>query len=76
MKANPKHGQPVSRTSADLTADRLAQLKDLFPEAFSEGKVDFAKLRAALGDVIDERPERYTFTWAGKPPFTFAWMRK
>ncbi|HRK68626.1 MAG TPA: site-specific DNA-methyltransferase [Hyphomonas sp.] len=57
---------PVARTSADLTAERLDALRDLIPEAFIEGKVDFAKLRAVLGDVVDERPERYSFTWAGK----------
>ena len=50
----------------DITADRLEALRDLIPEAFSEGKVDFDKLRAALGDVVDGRPERYSFTWAGK----------
>jgi adenine-specific DNA-methyltransferase len=57
---------PVSHTSADLTAERLDALRDLIPEAFTEGKVDFAKLRAALGDLVDDRPERYSFTWAGK----------
>jgi len=52
--------------SADITADRLASLRDLLPEAFTEGKVDFDKLRQALGDEVDDRPERYSFTWAGK----------
>ncbi|MBX7252887.1 MAG: site-specific DNA-methyltransferase [Candidatus Promineofilum sp.] len=58
--------EPVELGVPDITADRLAALRDLIPEAFSEGKVDFDKLRAALGDVVDERPERYSFTWAGK----------
>lgn len=53
-------------TFPDLTANRLAALRELMPEAFSEGKVDFDKLRAALGDVVDGRPERYSFSWAGK----------
>ena len=57
---------PITPTSADLTAERLAHLRDLFPEAFTEGKVDFAKLRAALGEAVDDRPERYSFGWAGK----------
>ena len=52
--------------SADLTADRLAGLRDLLPEAFTEGKVDFDRLRQALGEEVDDRPERYSFTWAGK----------
>jgi adenine-specific DNA-methyltransferase len=60
------HAEQITLTSADITADRLAALKELIPEAFTEGKIDFAKLRAALGDFVDESPERYTFTWAGK----------
>ena len=56
----------VNTTSADLLAERIEQLRALFPEAFTEGRVDTAKLRAALGDFGDERPERYLFTWAGK----------
>jgi adenine-specific DNA-methyltransferase len=30
------------------------------------GKVDFQKLRDALGNVVDDRAERYSFSWAGK----------
>ena len=56
----------VNTTSADITADRIADLQHLFPEAFSEGRVDFNKLRAALGDIVDDGKERYAFTWAGK----------
>jgi len=58
--------ESVSWTSANLTEERLKYLKDLLPEAFSEGRVDFEKLRQALGDLVDDRPERYSFTWAGK----------
>jgi len=57
---------PITQTSADIFAERIAELRDLFPEAFSEGRVDFERLRAALGDLVDDRPERYQFTWAGK----------
>ena len=32
---------------------RLEALKTLIPEAFSEGKIDFSKLRSALGDGVD-----------------------
>lgn len=57
---------PVAKTSADFTVERLAALRELIPEAFSEGKLDVEKLRLALGDVVDERAERYSFGWAGK----------
>jgi adenine-specific DNA-methyltransferase len=50
----------------NLAAERLAALRDLFPDIFTEGKVDSAKLRAAVGELADEAAERYTFSWAGK----------
>ncbi len=53
-------------TSADVTAERLEKLKELFPEAFTEGKVDFERLKQALGDVVDTGRERYGLSWAGK----------
>ena len=56
---------PESR-SPDLVADNIAQLARLFPEAFTEGKVDFAVLRELLGDAIDESDEKYGLGWHGK----------
>lgn len=56
----------MARQSEDLLARRLEELRRCFPEAFVEGRVDFERLRAALGEVVDNGPERYTFTWAGK----------
>jgi adenine-specific DNA-methyltransferase len=53
-------------TSTDPTADRVAKLRELFPDVFAEGKVDFDKLRAALGDAVAGGPERFTFSWAGR----------
>ncbi len=58
--------KPVERQSVDLVKENIARLKELFPEAVSEGKVDFEKLKATLGEIVDDRPERYSFTWAGK----------
>ena len=52
--------------SEDLVKDRLAQLKELMPEVFTESGVDFDKLRLELGDEVDEGQERYAFTWPGK----------
>ncbi len=56
----------MSPPGPDFAAERLAALRQLVPEAFTEGKVDFDELRTALGGDVDERPERYSFTWAGK----------
>ncbi|NMF26721.1 site-specific DNA-methyltransferase [Olsenella umbonata] len=52
--------------SEDLVEERLEQMRQLVPEAFSEGGVDFDKLRLLLGDEVDEGDERYAFTWPGK----------
>ena len=52
--------------SADIVADNLSQLKSLFPEAFSEGKVQFDVLKQLLGDAVDESDEKYGLNWHGK----------
>ena len=66
MSKKRKKGESVTETSPILVDERVKQLRQLFPEVVSEGKVDVEKLRAALGDIADDRPERYSFTWAGK----------
>jgi adenine-specific DNA-methyltransferase len=66
MMQRKRKGEAVATTSADFLAEQLARLKELFPEAFTEGKVDWDKLRATMGDFVDDGSERYTFTWAGK----------
>ena len=51
-----------------LTPDKikLQQLQELLPEAFSEGKIDWEKLKATLGEDITFSNERYVLNWAGK----------
>ncbi len=58
--------QHVPRATEDIVAANMVRLKELFPESVTEGKLDIAKLRASLGDEVDDRPERYSFMWAGK----------
>jgi len=50
----------------DLLSEDIAKLRTMFPNIFSEGKIDFGKLRTTLGDSVDTRPDRFTFSWAGK----------
>ncbi len=45
---------------------RVYALKSLIPEAFCEGKIDWEKLKAALGEDINFANERYVLNWAGK----------
>ena len=49
-----------------LVESDTEKLKEIFPQVFVEGKVDFEKLRTALGEAIDKSPDRFTFSWAGK----------
>src|ERR1700675_2110244 len=50
----------------NLAAGNIDQLKALFPEAFTEGKVDFEGLKQLLGGAVDERDEKYGLNWHGK----------
>lgn len=45
---------------------QLDELKELLPEVFTEGQIDWEKLRAALGKNINLNNERYVLNWAGK----------
>lgn len=53
--------------SSNPADERRAQLAALLPEVFSEGKLDMAALKRALGEeAVIEGGERYALTWAGK----------
>ncbi|MES1951931.1 adenine specific DNA methylase Mod [Salinisphaera sp. S4-8] len=69
-KLDPK----TDGTSQDIVADNIDKLRELFPDAFTEGsdadgprwKVDFGALKACLGEYVEDERERYNFTWNGK----------
>ena len=61
-KLNPK----TDGTTLDVVNQNVEALRELFPEAFTEDKIDFDVLREALGNYLEERPERYSFNWNGK----------
>jgi len=50
----------------NVVQDNIEKLKELFPEAFTENKVDIDKLRLTLGEHVEMEKERYEFTWNGK----------
>ncbi len=52
--------------SANITEEKLNKLKEIIPEAFTENKIDWEKLKAALGEDIEFKNERYVLNWAGK----------
>lgn len=59
--------QKQDLTSMNIAEEQLRKLKELFPEAFTEGlSVDWDKLRLTLGQNIDVGKERYGMNWPGK----------
>nr|WP_299073074.1 site-specific DNA-methyltransferase [uncultured Allomuricauda sp.] len=53
-------------TSLTPQQQKLNALREVLPEAFAEGKIDWEKLKAALGEDINFTNERYVLNWAGK----------
>jgi len=56
----------IDGTSADIVEQNVELMKQLFPDVFTEGKIDCDCLNELLGEYIDDRQERYSFTWNGK----------
>lgn len=52
--------------SMDLEKVNMEKLKSVFPECFSEGKLDIDKLLSLCGEYIDNDFEKYKFEWKGK----------
>lgn len=52
--------------SLDVRAEKIAQLKTLFPEAFSENNIDWQRLQLLLGEDTFVQGEHYELSWAGK----------
>ena len=66
MNTPPTDSSEINQ-SPDPAAERRAQLAALIPEAFSEGRLDVAALKRALGnEALIDGGERYGLTWAGK----------
>ena len=56
----------VSSQSMDIEKADLEKLRAVFPQCFSEGKLDKDKLLNLCGEYIDEDFEKYKFEWKGK----------
>lgn len=55
--------------SFNLEQDRIEMLKQLIPEAVSDGKIDWDVLKEALGEYLEEEGadvEHFGLSWAGK----------
>ncbi len=52
--------------SLEIKQEKIERLKELLPEVFTEEKIDWEKLKAALGEDVEFKNERYVLNWAGK----------
>ncbi len=67
--------EKVGLSTANIAAENAAKLAELFPDVLTEvmdedGNVhygiDAEALRAHVGDIAEDKRERYQFTWPGK----------
>ena len=62
-----KEPEKLDLHSHDVAEDKKQKLLRLFPEICTEGgKIDFERLKLALGETIDAGKERYRMNWPGK----------
>lgn len=52
--------------SMDIETENKERLKAVFPECFTEGKLDIDKLLSLCGEYITDDYEKYEFKWKGK----------
>ena len=55
----------MSGYNDDIHQRQIDKLAQLFPEVVTEGKIDWQKLQATLGEAVD-LGERYGLSWKGK----------
>ena len=56
----------VEQSTPSTLDERIENLKKMFPEFFTEGKLDVPKLQELLGENVGDGAERYRFAWTGK----------
>jgi adenine-specific DNA-methyltransferase len=67
--ATKKTAEPekLDLRSHDVVADKVRELLCLFPEIRTEdGKLDFDRLKLAIGQSVDVGKERFVMNWPGK----------
>lgn len=62
----PLTAQDPETQSPDLVTENVGLLRELFPEVFTEDRIDFDVLKQLLGAAVDEREEKYGLNWHGK----------
>jgi len=63
----PDQPDKFNLASLDIPEEKRQELLRLFPEIRTEGgKLDFERLKLALGETVDAGKERYCMNWPGK----------
>lgn len=58
--------EKISGLSKNIELEEREKLKSVFPQCFSDGKLDIDKLLSLCGEYIDNNFEKYKFEWPGK----------
>ncbi len=68
MDSITNHKSAIQNVSSpDINAERLAELKRLFPDLFSnEGRLNIDELKKVVDPALVTESERYDFRWYGK----------
>lgn len=56
----------VAKETPNVLQENIGLISKLFPYLSSEGKLDIQKIQEIVGDLADNRPDKYSFSWAGK----------
>ena len=67
MEIKKTENEKLNLNSMNISEEKQNMLLQLFPEIRTDGgKIDFERLRLALGQEIDTGKERYGMSWPGK----------
>lgn len=56
----------VPGTTPDSATEAAERLAELFPEVIADGKINVERLKALLGEDVEDGRERFGLTWPGK----------
>ncbi len=66
-RTEPNRTEIIHDLENNFKQNNILKLKQLFPEVFCEGQIDFEKLKLVLGaENLADAGERYQLDWAGK----------
>jgi adenine-specific DNA-methyltransferase len=63
---NPNEDYKLPLMTPDPTGNVVECLREAAPQLFSEGRIDFDRLKELLGGQVEQGTERYGLSWAGK----------